>query len=255
MRNIRLTLQYDGTDYAGWQCQRAEKTIQSAVEEAVSRLTGQPVKLAGAGRTDAGVHALAQVAAFRTSSALPADTIRRALNAVLPPDIRVASALDEAEEFHPRFDAKAKRYFYLVSNSQTVSPFLMRYVWKVPFGLDAALMREAARHLIGRRDFKAFMASGSGVKDTVREMRSIEIEEMDGIDFLGAQIGGRFLKFSFEGDGFLRHMVRAMVGTLIEIGRGRTLDVPSIMASGQRRLAGPSAPARGLFLERIIYGP
>jgi len=255
MRNIKLLIEYEGTGYQGWQVQKSGPTVQSTMEAAIRELTGEACSLTGAGRTDAGVHALGQVAAFRTRSIHDAPTIKRALNALLPPDIRVMAAADEDESFHPRFGAKEKSYFYLIANTAHTSPFVRRFVWHVPQPLDMAAMTEAAKLLVGKRDFSAFMAAGSGVKDTVRELREVSVEELDGLDFLGAPIGGRYVRVRVRGDGFLRHMVRNIAGTLVDAARGKIKpeDLDDILASGNRSNAGPTAPACGLFLESVNY--
>jgi tRNA pseudouridine38-40 synthase len=256
MRNIKLLIQYDGTCYHGWQSQKqGESTIQSVLEECVIRLTGKG-GLKGAGRTDSGVHALGQVALFRTSSELPIPTIKRALNAMLPGDIRIISVEQADEPFHPRFSAVSKSYLYLIANTDIVSPFLGRYAWQVPQKLNIKAMKMAADGLVGRHDFRAFMGSGSSVKDTIREVTSLTVKSSNSINFLGFRLSGRFVKIGVEGDGFLRHMVRNIVGTLVEIGKGKieTGSIHDILASGDRRLAGPTTPARGLFLLKVDYG-
>lgn len=256
MRNIKLTLEYDGTGFKGWQSQKkGERTVQSTMEEAVLRLTGRRARVIGSGRTDAGVHALGQVASFRTASGLDEATIRRALNALLPPDLRVVSAREEDGLFHPQYGASGKSYFYLIANAEYASPFLKRYVWKVPQRLSLPAMRKAGRLLLGRHDFTAFRASGSSAKSSVREIKALTVREVRSMDFLGAAIRGRFIRVTVEGTGFLRHMVRNIVGTLVECGRGkvRPEEVMDIVASRDRRAAGPTAPAKGLFLEKVFY--
>jgi tRNA pseudouridine38-40 synthase len=255
MRNIKLLIQYDGTGYHGWQSQKqGESTVQSVLEECIVRLTGKG-GLKGAGRTDSGVHALGQVALFRTSSELPVSKIKRALNAMLPEDIRILSVEQANEHFHPRFGAVSKSYLYLIANMDTVSPFLGRYLWKVPRKLDFKAMKAAAEGMVGRHDFKAFMGAGSGVKDTTREITALTVKSSSSVNFLGFKLSGRFIKIEVDGDGFLRHMVRNIVGTLVEIGKGKveTGSIKDILASGDRKLAGPTAPARGLFLVKVEY--
>lgn len=256
MRNIKLTLQYDGTDYRGWQSQRkGERTVQCTLQDAVHRLTGRHARLTAAGRTDSGVHALGQVASFRTSSELDTATIKRALNALLPPDIRVTAAAQADDAFHPQYQAVSKRYFYLIANMEYASPFLERYVWRIPQRLDVTAMRRAGKDLLGRHDFSAFRASGSSARSTEREVKSLTVAETDRIGFLGAAFRGRFLRITVVGSGFLRHMVRNIVGTLVECGRGKVSpeSVLVMLASRNRRTAGPTAPARGLFLEKVSY--
>jgi tRNA pseudouridine38-40 synthase len=255
MRKIRLLLEYDGTAYHGWQIQKDAETVQGVLEEAVFHLTGEHSPVIGASRTDAGVHAFGQVAVFRTSSHFDAGTIRRAFNAVLPRDIRVLSAEEVNDAFHPRDDAIRKRYFYMIANQRESSAFLFRYTWIVPQMLKMSLMEEASSVLIGQNDFAAFMGTGSDIKDTVREISSLSVEQCDGVVFMGVFLNGNFLKITAEANGFLRHMVRNIVGTLVEIGRGR---IPShrmkeILDSRDRKNAGQTAPANGLFLERIDY--
>jgi tRNA pseudouridine38-40 synthase len=256
VRNIKLTLQYDGTGYSGWQSQREGRTVQRVLEEAVFSLTGVHAKIIGAGRTDAGVHALGQVASFVTGSGLPAETIKRALNALLPTDIRVLDAEEVSKDFHPQYSSTGKVYFYIIANMGYTPAFLERHVWRVPHVLDLGAMRRAGEMFLGTHDFRAFMGAGSEVKTTERELRDLTVEGMDGIGFLGAEIEGRFIRITVEGSGFLRHMVRNMVGTLVEVGRGKMPpdSIPGILASVNRGDAGPTAPARGLFLEKVLYG-
>ena len=255
MKKIKLLLEYDGAAYHGWQVQKDAMSIQGIIEDRVWRVTGEKSSVLGASRTDAGVHALGQVAVFRTESGLDAETIRRALNAVLPQDIRVLDASPVDDSFHPRADAIKKTYFYIVTNQRNSSVFLCRYSWLVPQLLDLAPLTEASWALIGRHDFSAFMGAGSDIKDPVREIYSLEIEKLKGINFMTSCLKGNFIKMSMEADGFLRHMVRNIVGTLIEIGRGRVSAemMKKILKSLDRKRAGQTAPANGLFLERIEY--
>lgn len=255
MRNIKLVLEYEGTDYNGWQSQKEDPTVQSVLEDRLSKITGERCAVVGAGRTDSGVHALGQVAAFRTVSNLDAATIKRALNALLPPDIRVKNAFDADESFHPRFSSVGKTYFYIIANSGYASPFLRRFVCRVPQKLDVAAMARAAASLRGRHDFRAFMGAGSEVKSSERTIEELSVEETDGIEFLGNLMDGRFVRIVARGDGFLRHMVRNIVGTLLEVGKGRLdpASISDILASGERTMAGPTSPAKGLFLKEVHY--
>jgi tRNA pseudouridine38-40 synthase len=255
MRKIRLLIEYDGTAYHGWQIQPDATTIQGIIEDRVQRVTGAHSSVLGASRTDAGVHAFGQTAVFRTESRLDAGIIRKALNAVLPPDIRILDAADADDAFHPGDDAKKKSYFYIIANGRSTSAFLFRYAWTVPQPLDVGSMTEASETLIGRHDFAAFMGAGSDVQGTVREVYSLSIERLDAIDFMTARLKGDFIRIRTEANGFLRHMVRNIVGTLVEIGRGRVVAsrMAEILQSCDRRCAGQTAPARGLFLERIVY--
>lgn len=255
MRKIRLLLEYDGSAYHGWQVQKEGLTIQGILEEKVFQVAGAPSSIIGASRTDAGVHAFGQVAAFRTGSQLDAATITRALNAVLPQDIRVLAAAEAESSFHPREDALRKRYVYMIANQRVPSAFLYRYTWTVPQMLEMSLMEEASSVLIGKHDFAAFMGTGSDIKDPVREIYSLDIEKLAAVDFMTVCLKGTFIKITIEANGFLRHMVRNIVGTLVEIGRARipSFRMKEILDSRNRRQAGQTAPAKGLFLERIDY--
>jgi tRNA pseudouridine38-40 synthase len=255
MKKIKLLLEYEGTAYQGWQTQKNGLTIQGILEDRISRITGRQSRVVAASRTDAGVHALGQVVAFRTESRLDAETIKRALNALLPKDIRVLRASEVNDSFHPRNGAKKKSYFFILANQRESSAFLYRYTWSVQQPLKLSEMRKAANVLIGKHDFLSFQGTGSSTKKTVREVFSLRIEPFEEIEFMAVSIRGKFIKIRIEADGFLRHMVRNIVGTLVEIGRGRisASRVEEILKSHDRRLAGPTAPPNGLFLERIVY--
>jgi len=255
MKKIKLLIEYDGTAYHGWQIQKIKPTIQHILEEHILRLTGEKSKVIGASRTDAGVHALGQVAVFRTQSMLEPETIRKALNATLPYDIRIREVSEVDDAFHPRYDALNKSYFYIIANQRVSSAFLYRYTWIVQQTLERAFMKKAAHMLIGTHDFSSFQGARSSVKTPVREVFSLSIEDLKRIDFMTARFKGDFLKIRIEANGFLRHMVRNIVGTLVEIGRGRIppYETKNILESRDRRRAGPTAPAHGLFLEKIIY--
>lgn len=247
MRNLRITIQYDGTAYVGWQRQDTGVSIQSLLEDALEPIEGSRVVVHGAGRTDAGVHALAQTATVALTATLSPCILARALNAVLPLDVRVLDAEEVDPGFHARFSATGKVYEYRIVNAPLVSPFLHHYVWHIGQPLDVDAMREAAGMLTGAHDFTAFQGSGSTVASTVRAVRSIAWEDGGGHD--------RPLVMRIEGDGFLRHMVRNIVGTLVEVGVGRwpASRVGEILASRDRTQAGPTAPAQGLFLVRVVY--
>jgi tRNA pseudouridine38-40 synthase len=255
MRNIKLTIQYDGAAYSGWQTQPNGATIQGELEACLERITGVTTPITGAGRTDAGVHALAQCAAFLSDSRLSPEVFREALNAGLPGDIRILEAEEADPGFHARFSATGKSYVYIISANRITSPFLARYCWRLPYRLDVEAMREAAACLLGYHDFSAFRGSGCGAKTPLRTLRTAEIETRDRMGFMPFSIGGAFIVLRFEGDAFLRHMVRNMVGSLVEVGRGKlgTKDIPEILGKRDRNLAGPTAPAQGLFLEKIYY--
>jgi tRNA pseudouridine38-40 synthase len=255
MRYIRLSVEYDGTNYHGWQSQKSGGTLQDIIEEKIQSITGEEVRLTGASRTDAGVHALDQVAVFGTGSSLESEVIMRALNAKLPPDIRILHAEETNADFHPRYNAAKKSYFYIISPQRLHSVFLCRYIWYVHSTLDTERMTEAASLLIGEHDFSSFRASGCGAKHPVRTVYSIEISRLPEMSFMTATFKGTFLKIRIEANAFLRHMVRNIVGTLVEVGRGNfSPDMfGTILELRDRTTAGPTAPAQGLFLEKITY--
>lgn len=245
MRNIRLIIEYDGTGYAGWQVQPTEPTVQGTVIAAIRELTGEEVALSGASRTDAGVHSLGQTANFRTSSTIPPEGIQRALNSILPEDIVIREAAEVPEGFDSRRGSTGKVYLYRVLNRRTPSALMRRYVWHVGVPLDRALMREAAAHFIGEKDFSSFRAADSDAAHSVREVTSVEItEKEDGL-----------IEFEVRGTAFLRHMVRIMVGTLVAVGRGKVPPsmVPSIIEAKDRTAAPMTAPPQGLLLVRVEY--
>jgi tRNA pseudouridine38-40 synthase len=245
MATFKIILAYDGTDYVGWQRQANGVSIQGLIEDALRELDGRDVAVAGAGRTDAGVHALGQVASFALQREMSADTLARALNAHLPPAIRVINAAVVAPEFHARFGARAKTYRYHLWNGDIMSPFERRRAWHVPGALDVKAMAAAARLIEGVHDFAAFRAAGSAVATTEREILSSRL----------TGCGMPMLCYDVEGTGFLRHMVRTIVGSLVEIGRGRRpVDwMSEILRSRDRAAAGPTAPPHGLFLVNVSY--
>ena len=251
MRTVRLTLAYDGTGYVGWQRQAIGRSIQGELEGALAELEGRPVTVNGAGRTDAGVHALGQVASVRLTRRIDADTLVRALNAKLPAAIRVLRAAEAAEGFHPRFGTKRKIYRYRIETGAVADPFLCRYAWRVSDSLDLDAMRSAAARLAGTHDFAAFQAAGTDVASTVRTVHALAVEPQEPGSFLEAP----GLTITVTGDGFLRHMVRILVGTLVDVGAGRRTAsaVAGALASCDRRQAGPTAPPQGLFLVSVVY--
>lgn len=255
MRYIRLLIEYDGTNYHGWQSQKSGGTIQDIICAALSGITGEQVKLIGASRTDAGVHALGQVAVFGSGSTLETEVIMRALNAKLPPDIRILDAGETDADFHPRYDASKKSYFYLLSTSRRHSAFLYKYVWYVNAEVNIASVKEAASTVLGEHDFSSFRGSGCGAKNPVRTVLAADITRLDEMSFMTASIKGDFIKIKIEANAFLRHMVRNIVGTLVEVGRGRISpsEFKKILESCDRKAAGPTAPAKGLFLDKITY--
>lgn len=250
MRNIKLTLAYDGTSYHGFQEQRGTglPTVQEVMEKCLCTLTGRSVRVIGASRTDAGVHARGQVVNFDSSGwNIPTERIPLAVNGLLPGDIAVLKATDVPDGFHSRFSARAKEYRYTVHNSRVPDPFLRRYSYFFPRPLDMEVMAEAASFLIGEHDFSAFKAEGSPVKSTVRRIHDIRVEP-----------SGSLLQLVFRGDGFLYNMVRIMTGTLLEVGQKKypPKTVLEILSSRDRARAGPTAPPQGLCLMKIWYeGP
>ncbi len=255
MKSVRLLLEYDGSAYHGWQSQPSGGTVQDVLTQALHALTGAAPRLTAASRTDAGVHALGQVAVFATDAALPAPVIMRALNARLPLDIRVLSADEVDPEFHPRYNAEKKRYCYLVRRGIEGAAFIHRYAPHVRAALDMEAMKTAASYLVGRHDFASFRGAGCSAKTTVRTVTALDVQVLDSLEFMAVSLSGGFVRISIEADAFLRHMVRNIVGTLIEVGRGRLAaeNIPLIIAARDRTVAGPTAPACGLFLEKVYY--
>jgi len=245
MRNIKLVLEYDGTNYAGWQRQKNALTVQQVVEEALYKLTGEKITVVGAGRTDSGVHARGQVANFFTASRIPAERFCYALNSALPYDIRALESQEVSHEFHARYWAKAKRYRYSICVRPHAPAIARNYYYHVPDVLDVDAMNAAAQYIIGTHDFKAFQSAGSSVRNTVRTVYQARwIWEPP-----------FYLHFEIKGNGFLYNMVRILVGTFIEIGRHRMpeSDMKRILESRDRDEAGPTAPAHGLCLEEVYY--
>jgi tRNA pseudouridine38-40 synthase len=244
MRHFKITVAYDGTEFVGWQRQASGTSIQGLLEDALRELDGRSVTVTGAGRTDAGVHALGQVAAFTLERSIEPDVVTRALNARLPDAVRVLSTAVAAADFHPRFDARAKTYRYRLCVAPVLSPFERHYAWHVG-ALDVDAMRVAARCVEGRHDFAAFQSAGTEVATTERTIAASRITSED----------AGLLAYEITGDGFLRHMVRSIVGTLVEIGRGRhpASWMDEVIASRDRGAAGPTAPAAGLFLMSVDY--
>jgi tRNA pseudouridine38-40 synthase len=247
MRRIKIQLSYDGTDYHGWQVQPGLATIQGTLEEVVSGIEGKPVPIAGSGRTDAGVHALAQVAAFTIENPIPVENLARAMNRQLPRDIRVTRAEEAHPDFHPRFQAKAKTYEYRIFRNEICPPFERRYVYHHPYPLRLEEMIAAAPLLEGEHDFTAFAASDERDDWGASKVRTIFCSRL-------AQESDRLI-YRVTGSGFLKHMVRNIVGVLLEAGKGN-VDGAGFLARldpGNAIPPGPTAPARGLFLISVEY--
>jgi tRNA pseudouridine38-40 synthase len=246
MRTLRLDLEYDGTHYHGWQVQPNAPTIQEKLEDALYPILGERVRVTGAGRTDAGVHALGQVGHLRTASDREIGALFRGVNSLLPEDIVVRSVREASPEFHARRSARRKRYEYWIFNHPARSAFHHRFFWHVRVGLDIAKMRRAAECLVGEHDFASFQASGGEPgRHTFRLLHLLEIEEFrSGV-----------VRIAAEGNAFLRGMVRIMAGTLVDVGRGRIPEraLPGILAAKDRAAAGGTAPGKGLFLNWVRY--
>jgi tRNA pseudouridine38-40 synthase len=246
MRRIKLTVAYDGTDYHGWQVQPGLDTIQGTLERIFAEIEGGPVHVAGSGRTDAGVHALRQMAAVSLSNPIPADNLRRAANRLLPPAIRILAAEETALDFHPRYHATSKTYEYRLFRGEVCPPMEWRYVHHYPYPLDVDRMMALALLLEGSHDFTAFAAADDRELET--KVRTIFSSRL--------RIAGDFLVYQVSGSGFLKHMVRNIMGTLLEGGKGN-LDADrmrELLEPGGARHAGPTAPAKGLCLMRVEYG-
>jgi tRNA pseudouridine38-40 synthase len=242
--SFKIIVAYEGTDYIGWQRQAAGTSIQGLLEDALREFGDGEIAVSGAGRTDAGVHAFAQVASFSLPRPIAGDVLVRALNAKLPEAVRVRSAAEVPASFHARFDARAKSYRYRIWNGDVLPPFERRYVWHVPGSLDVDAMRRAAALIEGEHDFAAFQSAGGDVTTTIRTVFASRLK-----------VDGALLAYDVTADGFLRHMVRAIAGSLVEIGRGREKPewMTELLAARDRTAAGRTAPAHGLFLVSVEY--
>lgn len=245
MRNIRILIQYEGTRYQGWQRQSStDNTIQGRLEALLTRMCGETIELQGSGRTDAGVHALGQVANFHTDCAMSPEEMRSYINRYLPEDIAVVEVAEVPPRFHSRLNARGKHYVYRVINSDVPDVFRRRYALEVPEPLDVAAMKRAAALLLGEHDFKSFTSAKKGKKSTVRR-----------IDEIAITAEGALLCFSFRGNGFLHHMIRILMGTLLEVGMGKREpeSMTDILEACDREQAGPLAPAKGLTLTEVLF--
>ena len=250
VRNLKLILSYDGTDFAGWQVQPNATTVQGTLSSVIGRITGEKVLPQASGRTDAGVHALAQVVTFVTESSVPTANFVKALNDLLPASVRVLEAAETPADFHARYSARAKTYRYRIFRGAICPPFLARYVWHFPYPLDEEAMRDAAGSVTGEHDFTSFAAADPerGHDDeAVSNVRQIFSSTWE-------RVGEEFV-YQVRGSGFLHHMVRNLVGTFILVGKGtlQPHDLTRIVAARNRSLAGPTAPASGLYLVNVEY--
>jgi tRNA pseudouridine38-40 synthase len=267
----KLIVAYDGTDFSGWQIQPGEPTIQGELQDALGRVTGENPLPQGSGRTDAGVHALAQVASFPLRARIPASNLRRALNRTLPSSIRVVNAMTVPGSFHARHSAVAKTYEYRVwignkDYEGVCSPFLARYVYAYPWPLDLVALEDAAQHFVGEHDFRSFAATDPDLTNRIAEASDPDSAESDEQPSTIRTVfsstwqkriseGGDLLVYRVRGNGFLHHMVRSLVGTMLDAGRGysKAEAIPPMFLARSRSAAGPTAPARGLFLHSVEY--
>jgi len=245
MRTIKLIIQFDGTRYHGWQTQRSEGTVQKTLQHALQRILNQPIIVHGAGRTDAGVHAIGQTAHFTTSSTLPLDKLRKGLNSILPSDIVVLDVSETDQHFHARYSARTRTYQYFIWNSPNRSPFYRMYAWHIPHRLDLSAMRAAAQLLVGVHDFSSFQASDRIRVHPVREVLSVHLKKT----------ARCLIVFEIRANAFLKHMVRNIVGTLVAVGSGKISieQFKEIFEKCDRTAAGMTAPPHGLFLKDVQY--
>ena len=245
MRNIKLTIEYDGTNYFGWQKQALGKTVQEEIENGLQNITGENIALQGSGRTDSGVHALAQVANFKTESRIEPKEFQMGLNSILPKDITIIDSEEADADFHAQFSAKSKTYTYKIYNSPHPSALLRKRAWFVPYKLNIVNMHKSAETLLGEHDFKAFAQSGVEVKTTVRTVLSAKIKVEH----------NNIILFNIEATGFLKRMVRLIIGTMVQVGKGRInhLDFTGILNTGEKNKFVYAAPPQGLYLKEVKY--
>jgi tRNA pseudouridine38-40 synthase len=246
MRNIKLTISYDGTDFHGWQRQNGLRTVQGVLEDAIHQLTGSRPAATASGRTDAGVHALGQVVHFLSVSQHSSGTFVKGLNAIMPPDVRVLAAEEMPQAFHATLDAKSKRYRYVIDNGAFADVFRLRYSWHVRRALDDHAMDRAGRFLVGRHDFHSFETEWPNRTSSVRTIFDLTVERTKSV-----------VTIEVEADGFLYNMVRSIAGTLVLVGAGKRTEewVVEVLAAENRAVAGPTAPAKALFLVQVRYAP
>lgn len=244
MRNIKLLIEFDGSNFCGWQRQPKGRTVQKCIETAIFKVTGEEIMINGSSRTDAGVHAKEMVANFFTNSTIPSEKFREAINTRLPEDVSIIKSEEVDEDFHARYSSKGKTYSYTIVNRYERLSLGHQYLYHCRYHLDVEAMREACNYFIGKHDFKAFMSHGSSIKTTVRTIKELYIEfEEDKI------------KIFITADGFLYNMVRIIVGTLIKVGNGRLAarEIEDIIKEGNRKRAGMCVPPNGLILEKVFY--
>jgi len=248
MRTIKLTLCYDGTTFHGWQVQPKQRTVQETVEQAIATVTSESIRIIASGRTDAGVHALGQVVSFDTTSSMAPETLQRALNAGLPEDVQILDLRDATPGFHALRDSLKKRYRYQLQDGAEIDIFRRRWCWHHKHSLNVRAMSTAALHLLGRHDFSSFESTGAKRPDSIRTIHDIHVQRE-------STPHQNRLSVEVEADGFLYNMVRAIVGTLVEVGRG--VQEPDwmlhVLEEKNRHIAGPTAPPQGLFLRRVDY--
>lgn len=244
MRNIKLTIEYDGSGFNGWQKQEGQRTVQEEVEKAINKTTGEDVKLIASGRTDTGVHAYGQVANFLTGCTIPGDRFLYAVNDRLPDDIAVKSSEEVPRSFHSRFSAHRKTYRYVILNEEIRSPIYRKHAYHVKNELDFKSMKKAVKHFVGRQDFSSFVANRSNKEKNIRTVYSTRIRK-----------NGNFIEFEIEGNGFLHNMVRIIAGTLVEVGHGKRSpdSIPELIGCKDRHRSGHTAPAEGLYLLKVFY--
>ncbi|OGQ23031.1 MAG: tRNA pseudouridine(38-40) synthase TruA [Deltaproteobacteria bacterium RIFCSPLOWO2_02_FULL_44_10] len=249
VRTLKLTIEYDGTNYVGWQIQKNGISIQELIQTALQKITAEKGNLLGASRTDSGVHALAQVATYQTESSISGEGLMKAANSLLPNDICVKKIEEVADHFHPIKSAKSKTYTYVILQSPVHAPLLLHRVWHIRKPLDLRAMRKALTYFVGKHDFRSFMAQGSSVKTTTRRLTKASLR------VIKTYPHAPLLQLTFQGEGFLRHQIRNMVGTLVEVGEGkRTPDsIKVILKKRDRKSVGRCAPACGLYLVKIKY--